>query len=144
PEEVAFFDTYPDPNYGYRGVWSVYPFFPSGRIVASDRDYGLFVFELDASVVTTEPPVEPGEIALTAGPNPASGVMQVRVDLGTPSPVRLTVTDALGREVAVLHDGEATGTLQTTLDTGALAPGVYVLRLDASGETASQTITVVR
>lgn len=144
PVEVAYYDTYPDNNFGYRGVWSVYPYFESGRVVASDRDYGLFVFELDASVVGTESPVAPGEIDLTAGPNPASGAVQVRVDLGSPSDVRLSVTDALGREVAVLHDGEAVGALRATLDTSPLAPGIYVIHLDASGETATRTILVIR
>ena len=42
--EVGFFDTYPlsdDP--GFAGAWSVYPFFPSGTVVVSDFDNGLFV-----------------------------------------------------------------------------------------------------
>jgi choice-of-anchor B domain-containing protein len=42
--EVGFFDTYPlndDP--GIAGAWSVYPFFPSGTVVVSDIDNGLFV-----------------------------------------------------------------------------------------------------
>ncbi len=45
PYEVAFYDTYPIPNSGYNGAWGVYPHFASGKIIVSDRDYGLFVFE---------------------------------------------------------------------------------------------------
>jgi len=42
--EVMFFDTFPDNNEsGFDGAWSVYPFFPSGNIVISDIDRGLFI-----------------------------------------------------------------------------------------------------
>jgi len=43
PFEVAHFDTYPGSFWGYGGCWHNYPYFPSGRIIASDMTYGLFV-----------------------------------------------------------------------------------------------------
>ncbi len=45
PYEVAHYDTYLPADYGYRGCWSVYPSFSSGRIVASDMQTGLYVLE---------------------------------------------------------------------------------------------------
>ncbi len=46
PKLVRFFDTYPLPDGGqYRGAWGVYPFLPSGNILLSDMQSGLFVFE---------------------------------------------------------------------------------------------------
>lgn len=45
PAEIAFFDTYPaDDNANFNGLWSVYPFFPSGTIIGSDIERGLFVW----------------------------------------------------------------------------------------------------
>lgn len=41
--EVANYDTYPFQTTGYDGCWGVYPFFSSGLMVASDRDYGMYV-----------------------------------------------------------------------------------------------------
>ncbi len=42
--EVMFFDTWPaDNEAGFDGAWSVYPYFPSGNIVISDIDSGLFI-----------------------------------------------------------------------------------------------------
>jgi choice-of-anchor B domain-containing protein len=42
--EAGFFDTYPaNNNVSFNGAWSVYPFFPSGSIIVSDRQNGLFV-----------------------------------------------------------------------------------------------------
>ncbi len=42
--EVAFFDTYPrDDATSSEGAWSVYPYLPSGNIIANDRTNGLFL-----------------------------------------------------------------------------------------------------
>ncbi len=44
--EEGFFDTYPSSNSaGFDGVWSVYPYFASGKIIASDINSGLFVIK---------------------------------------------------------------------------------------------------
>ncbi|MCT4622084.1 MAG: choice-of-anchor B family protein, partial [Schleiferiaceae bacterium] len=42
--EVGYYDTYPQDNSSsFRGNWGVYPYLPSGNIIATDRDNGLFV-----------------------------------------------------------------------------------------------------
>ncbi len=41
--EIGNYDTYPDQTASYNGCWGVFPFFPSGLIVASDITEGLFV-----------------------------------------------------------------------------------------------------
>ncbi|MBT8187260.1 MAG: choice-of-anchor B family protein [Croceitalea sp.] len=44
--EIAFFDTYPtDDNASFNGVWSVYPYFSSGKILVSDINSGLIVIQ---------------------------------------------------------------------------------------------------
>ena len=46
PEEVGFFDTYPAFNStNFNGAWGVYPFLPSGNILVSDIQRGLFVLK---------------------------------------------------------------------------------------------------
>ncbi|MBK6622039.1 MAG: choice-of-anchor B family protein [Saprospirales bacterium] len=47
--KVAWYDTYPaNTNYsGFKGCWGVYPFLPSGKILASDMTNGLFIFSLN-------------------------------------------------------------------------------------------------
>jgi choice-of-anchor B domain-containing protein len=43
-QETAFFDTYPATNdAAFFGAWSVYPYLPSGTIIVSDVDNGLFI-----------------------------------------------------------------------------------------------------
>lgn len=48
PVQIAYFDTYPESNTsGFNGAWSTYPYFPSGTILISDLDRGLFIVRLD-------------------------------------------------------------------------------------------------
>jgi choice-of-anchor B domain-containing protein len=41
--QVANYDTYPGTGNGFDGSWGVYPFLPSGNLVVSNIDEGLFV-----------------------------------------------------------------------------------------------------
>ena len=45
--EVAFFDTFPQgDDVAFAGAWSVYPYLPSGTVLVSDIDNGLFVLSM--------------------------------------------------------------------------------------------------
>ena len=45
-EEVGYFDTYPDDDLpGFRGAWSVYTDLPSGNLLVSDMQSGLFILD---------------------------------------------------------------------------------------------------
>ncbi|MFQ5414429.1 MAG: choice-of-anchor B family protein, partial [Phycisphaerae bacterium] len=47
--EVGFFDTRPEDNgLNFNGAWGVFTAFPSGIVTLSDRDRGLFVFDVSA------------------------------------------------------------------------------------------------
>jgi len=57
--EVGFFDTHPESNAAqFDGTWSVYPYFASGVIVASDITNGLFVLRPKANKYIAENPRE--------------------------------------------------------------------------------------
>lgn len=67
PAEVAWFDTQPDSDANdYRGAWSVYPNLPSGTLLLSDREKGLFVLSLEDS--PGEPICFPAEVNSTGLP----------------------------------------------------------------------------
>ena len=88
----------------------------------------------------------PAEVALgSVFPNPLAATARVPFELPAPAAVRLAVYDALGREVAVLVDGSRpAGAHEATLDAGALAPGVYFVRLSAGPSVGAARFTVVR
>ena len=57
-ENIAYYDTEPNDTVynGFRGSWGVYPFFPSGNIIASDLQNGLFVLSLEnVDLIPVEP-----------------------------------------------------------------------------------------
>ncbi len=69
PNEIAWFDTYPTENAtGYAGLWSNYPFFPSGTVIGSDIQRGLFVWTVGVNPLTVSYPTGvPTQIAPTNG-----------------------------------------------------------------------------
>ena len=78
-------------------------------------------------------------------PNPARGATTVGYNLPAAGPARLSVVDLLGREVAVLADGDgAAGRHTATVSTARLAAGVYVVRLVAAQQTLTQRLVVTR
>ncbi|MEM6327949.1 MAG: T9SS type A sorting domain-containing protein, partial [Bacteroidota bacterium] len=76
-------------------------------------------------------------------PNPSEGNATVAFSLAREGAVRVAVYDALGREVVVAAEGthQAGRHTASVLD---LAAGVYVVRMEADGETFTQRLTVVR
>ena len=49
PVKIAYFDTFPGSDSAqFNGAWSCYPYFPSGTVIVSDIERGLFVLRVDA------------------------------------------------------------------------------------------------
>jgi choice-of-anchor B domain-containing protein len=44
PAEFAYADSYDGPSGNYDGVWGVCPYFPSGTVIASDMNTGLYIY----------------------------------------------------------------------------------------------------
>ncbi|MEM6726105.1 MAG: choice-of-anchor B family protein [Bacteroidota bacterium] len=47
PVEVGFYDTWSDVSGGFFGLWSAWPFLPSGRILGGDRFGGLYLWSFN-------------------------------------------------------------------------------------------------
>jgi len=119
--EVAFFDTYPESNgRTYAGVWGVYTGLPSGIVIVSDMNRGLFVLNydcndngiddtVDIANMTSEDsngnglPDECEQCASLPPPAPATGVAAqsryisiVPGSGGTETALRITVVDLNG------------------------------------------------
>jgi len=76
PVEIGGYDTRPgDESADYDGAWSVYPFFPSGKIIIGDMGFGMYVVEVR-----------------TNAPNPPDP-FSAYSDYATPTSVTLNWTD---------------------------------------------------
>ena len=87
---------------------------------------------------------------LPAHPNPFRSETQVSYRLASPSEVRLSIFSVSGRLVRILDSGvRSTGTTRVEWDGRdnrgrAVAPGIYLLRLDTARDTHSRRMAVMR
>ena len=87
----------------------------------------------------------PGALVLAVAPNPTTGASRVLVSAARAGDATVAVFDVTGREVARLHGGPlAAGDHAFGLEAGALAPGVYVVRVGLDGAAATLRLTVAR
>lgn len=102
------------------------------------------VYAFAATPVSSEPSANVEAFRLSASPNPSRGGAWLSFRLPAAAGVRLTLHDALGREVARVADGaRAAGPHRVALPAG-LVPGVYLARLATGGAVATRTVSVVR
>jgi len=101
------------------------------------------VAEYGTPVVAAAAPPAPAAPALEAWPNPTAGRRSVRLTLRAAGPARVAALDALGREVALLHDGPLpAGSHAFRVNGRGLAPGAYVIRASA-GTWMSHALLIV-
>ena len=136
PREVAFYDTYLDPSGGYNGVWEVYAHFASGKIIASDRQSGLWVFQISGGLSSVEQPTAGSRNSLA--PNPVDAGSTILVDAVAGASFELF--DALGERVMSVEPISDGGRVLIPSD---LAPGVYVARI-VSKQGVTESKVVVR
>ena len=98
-----------------------------------------------AAVVGEALPAEASGVGVAVRPNPVGGRAEVVVTLASAGVVRVVVLDALGREVAVVLDGDApAGERVLSVETGGWPAGVYVVRATTGTRTATARLVVVR
>lgn len=88
--------------------------------------------------------VEPAAAALEVFPNPSRGRATVVLAGVAGGHARVTVYDALGREVATVYDGPVANEVRLPVQTGDLPPGAYVVRALTPDGALTQAFTVVR
>ena len=77
-------------------------------------------------------------------PNPVAGAAHATLTLPADAPVRATVLDVLGRQLAVVVDGTLPrGSHELAIPNG-LTPGTYMLRVQVPGGEETLTFSVVR
>jgi len=91
PIQVCNYDTYSPSSYNsYKGAWGVYPYLPSGNIIVSDMQSGLYV--LDCTIPINS--VENINQNLNIYPNPAKDYFNVNKDAN-----RIEIYDISGRKI---------------------------------------------
>jgi len=117
-----------------------------GEVLGSPPGAGrVYVFAFGDSTVGTSPgPPSGDELAVSVWPNPSAGAAAVTVSVGIPASVRVVVVDALGRTVAVVHDGPLAAGRHRLALPASLAPGIYAVRVSSAVTEAIARLTVAR
>ena len=100
----------------------------------------------EGTPVSNEPDGPAAELVGDVFPNPSTGRAALELTVASAQTVRVSVYDALGRQVAVAYDGEARpgAAVRVSLSGSALAPGVYIVRVAGETFVESRRLTVTR
>lgn len=136
PIRIMHYPTSNIPNgLSYEGAWGVYPFLPSGNILVSDMQEGLFVIEnIDETVATDEINADLFKIF----PNPVSDQLQIQVS--STGRYVYNVSDISGRRVGkgVLNGSE------NSLNINTFDTGTYFIELIGGTEIFTEKFVVIK
>ncbi|MBK8601448.1 MAG: choice-of-anchor B family protein [Flavobacterium sp.] len=115
--EVGFFDSYPEDNSAnFNGAWNNYPYFPSGTIIISDIDRGLFVVRKNAILASETFIANDYKVY----PNPASLYFAVNSEVEVESVV---LYDLLGKAIKSYNKSDR-------YDVSDLNKGLYFVKVN--------------
>jgi len=135
PILIGYYDTSTEPNTdSYRGAWGTYPFLPSGHVLVSDMQTGLWVLDIAQATSTgtgKEPPLFRVSPTLTHD--------------------QVTVTNLTGAKAAQIDVFDTSGSLvmdaitndaSYQLDVKDLLNGMYIVRVTSGRSAHTQRIVI--
>lgn len=139
PKVHAFYDTYPlnpDGVYaGFHGCWGVWPFLPSGNILASDISEGLFVMKVKYGVgLPNNYPTE-NNIPIKIFPNPTTNLLNF--DFGNTGSFDISIYNIHGKMVIA----QKSDYQNSTIDTKNLENGIYFCNVTGNNKTQTFKIS---
>lgn len=124
PILMAYYDTFlPNHHDSYMGAWGVFPFLPSGNILLSDMQTGLYVFAVnyDHPIINS---TEPYSNEISIFPNPAKD--QVTIFNSNQSISEIQLFDFNGK--CVYQSSQID--LQHSIDVSLFSEGLYLLKTE--------------
>lgn len=119
PTLAGYYDTSSEPHQDgwYRGCWGVYPFLPSGNILASDMQSGLWV--LSSPLLSSVEEEGGTDTEFAVYPNPTTNVLFIPKEL-------------IGKNYQILNalgQVQQSGKLTWSISVSSLKNGIYVLNV---------------
>lgn len=136
PVVEGYYDTYLLPDHErYRGAWGVYPFLPSGNVLVSDMQSGLFIFKTGMSLQVEKPNRDEGK--LTINPNPAADYLNISLGLQNETRVDIELIDVQGRRILQKSNYPLNGHTVLTMPEH-IFPGIYFINVSTKEKTYTQ------
>ncbi len=143
PTLEGYYDTHPsnETYNGYNGCWGVYPFLPSGNILASDRGNGLFVLEFAYPVGTNDLPQDISSFKIYPNPTSNDFTIEIESDKAMDFDYQLrSITGQLVGEGQFKVNGEHS----EQIETHQLLSGIYLLTLQNGAEQFTKKVSVIK
>ncbi len=104
------------------------------------------VLNSNAIVITLTPVTDIGgaEIGLTVSPNPTTGPFTLQLETRTKSDLVISLVNSVGQEVYTLTMPDFIGRLSRDINPGALASGVYYLKIRHNKKAYSKKLIIAR
>lgn len=95
PTLLGYYDTSDETHLiNYKGSWGVYPLLPSGIVLVSDMQEGLFILDVSQAVSISEAQMQ--EQVLKLWPNPGTDVVNLLVSGARTNTLQVRVYDSTG------------------------------------------------
>ncbi|MBK7447322.1 MAG: T9SS type A sorting domain-containing protein [Ignavibacteria bacterium] len=151
PVEVAWYDTYKrDNSTDYLGCWGVF-MFPSGKIIGSDTDSGLYVIKTNFTMTGTGNNLNasiPSDYNLSQNyPNPFNPNTNINFSIPKNSLVNLDVFNSAGQKIAnLINDRRDAGNYEISFDGSryGLSSGTYFYRLQSEGFSETKRMILLK
>lgn len=117
-------------------------------ITADEQALMLYLTVYPRFTGSVDGPDERGSLAgarMRSMPNPFTGSTTIRLGMDHPGDVQLVVMNALGEQVALLHDGRVeAGEHELRFDAAGLPAGIYFARLESGGKLFTRPLVLTR
>jgi len=146
PTQSGFFDTHPQnisgyDNPAYAGCWGAYADLPSGILLASDMQKGLFVLDKNQALGVHEN--NTGNFNLVVYPNPSKGLININLNGELNQSVQVSVYSADGKIVfEKTFQPSAMNSFQ--VDMKDFAAGLYMVQAISAQQTLVRRISVIK
>ena len=135
PILVGYYDTFlPDHHDSYMGAWGVYPFLPSGKILLSDMQTGLYVFDINYDNPLNT--FEFDDTIFSVFPNPCSEVLKIQTS--STMNANFELIDYSGKVIL----SERFSSNETLVNTSNLSKGIYLLKVYNKNKYSTYKIQV--
>jgi choice-of-anchor B domain-containing protein len=127
----------------YHGCWGAYEALPSGTIIASDMQNGLYLFDISQAILLNVPAQQSGlSSSANAYPNPFDNSFSVSLDLAKKQTVIYAIYDNTGRLVSEAQNEQPTGTSLLEIEAANFAAGIYTIKI--TGEDFTSSVKLIK
>jgi choice-of-anchor B domain-containing protein len=129
PELIGYFDTHPQNTsyYSYNGCWGLYPFLPSGNIIASDIANGLFI--IDGSQIFNSVDDIPQNSSVFVAGNPVNESLNLSINLAGNENCLISLYEITGKLLYSKKLNLEKGNHKIEIKMNTFSSGSYIINL---------------